>query len=229
MNSQRFCWWLKGAYNLIPDFDPLPHRETILKHLNMVFANQGEDNRADLPFHFCKYLEGVLRSEGNTTTIEEELADAYNDSEMSCAHSSSYAVDFCYWLQGAYELFPEFVLTKSPLNGSIQNLKDVIKDEHETFKSSPAYLFCVFLDGVVESEGNLGIVKDRLSQVFYHQIDKEYPNQQELSVIHNPSRAAKILDVEINGEKLREVVGGYKPRKFLDEDEDSLDNIVFQC
>jgi hypothetical protein len=230
MNSQRFCWWLRGAYDLTPNFDPQLQRETILKHLDMVFANQGTDDHTGVEFYFCIYLEDVLLSNGITTQVQKTLTSLFKEAKIELGLDS---ISFCYWLQGAYELTSNLEIPNTVALTIMLSMLSAVLDPNKSGedKDTNSYYFCIFLNAVIESEGDLRVVEYNLNQVFYHQIDKEYPNQEELSAIHNSPEVAKISDRAIDGEKLREVVGGYKPRKFLDEDEDedSLDNIIFQC
>jgi hypothetical protein len=95
------------------------------------------------------------------------------------------SINFCYWLQGAFELSDDFDPSSKLAKQVIEShLKMVFANKGEDDKSAPSYHFCCFLRGVIESEGKTDGVKSKLQSVFQH-IDQQYPNAQELVVIHD--------------------------------------------
>jgi hypothetical protein len=101
------------------------------------------------------------------------------------------SINFCYWLQGAFELSDNFDPSSKLVKQVIQShLKMVFANKGEDDKSAPPYHFCCFLRGVIESEGKTDGVKTKLQSVFQH-IDQQYPNAQDLLDIHKGKRKQK--------------------------------------
>ncbi len=101
-----------------------------------------------------------------------------------------YAREFCYWLQGAFELGITF------LN---EGQRELVKKHLALVNATPqegqpteALVFCGWLGGVMdtmpdlEQAGPMSKVRVRLADVFEHVIDPSYKNAKKLTQIHGP-------------------------------------------
>lgn len=100
------------------------------------------------------------------------------------------AIEFCYWLQGSFELndTKSFDLKEAQ---SIQQHLDLV------FKHDPkANSFCFLLKGIFITKENLALdelttqsIKEQLATTFKNEIDPSYPDneQDELNQFHNNS------------------------------------------
>lgn len=98
------------------------------------------------------------------------------------------ATEFCYWLQGAFELGNLAALTKERLQCIKQHLAMVQATDQAT---QPAKVteFCAGLRGGLDfiKPGDsliMEALRKRLHDCFVHAIDPNYPNSDELNYIH---------------------------------------------
>ena len=101
--------------------------------------------------------------------------------------------NFCYWLQGYFELSkPEFI-PPDQLVIIKAHLSMVFESGLKLNHKSPIYQFCKWVQGFFEgvdgdiiSDEKTLILKDKLYRVFEH-IDKQFPNVEIINKIHNPA------------------------------------------
>lgn len=130
------------------------------------------------------------------------------------------ARDFCYWLQGLFELAPLLNRLDAEQVGVIKkHLELVFKAQVDLRRYPDATVgveFCQYLDGVLaasngEKEGFspelVKKVKEKLNKVFLHTIDTTFLNREQLSKLHNegkpPSKAESEPESEAESENPR--------------------------
>lgn len=100
--------------------------------------------------------------------------------------------DFCYWLQGYFELLPKdapLPLTDRQATLIYKHL-DLVRETEGTKKSEFCEWVRTALDIACRVEGGDGraavtdLIRERLADRFAHVIDPQYPNQSTLNEIH---------------------------------------------
>ena len=99
------------------------------------------------------------------------------------------ATEFCYWLQGAFELTGLSAFTDGQLKCIRKHLELVLATD-QTGQPPMAVSFCSWLRGVVDfisaEDGKHTLaVQSRLHGCFEHAIDHGYQNKEQLDSIHN--------------------------------------------
>lgn len=108
--------------------------------------------------------------------------------------------EFCYWLQGHFELQIEIEKLNSKQLEIIQRHLDLVFECSKMTKqdkSTDAYGFCNWLQGFLESKelseytkGDASLIQDKLNNIFQHEIDltytKDKKQQTTMNTIHNP-------------------------------------------
>jgi hypothetical protein len=99
------------------------------------------------------------------------------------------ATEFCYWLQGAFELGVIPALTLAQLE-TIKKHLEMVKKTNQDDQPAAAVEFCYWLRGGAdfikhEDLDQTETVRNKLAICFEHTIDTLYPNQGELNAIHN--------------------------------------------
>jgi hypothetical protein len=108
-------------------------------------------------------------------------------------------INFCYWLQGYFELSDSGELTNDQKQIIARHLQLVFSHTQLVFSHTGAsnsrqgqarsFMFCVGLPAQLLEQGGTAAIKDRLSSVFLHEIDKMAGGdaiQEALNAIHNP-------------------------------------------
>lgn len=101
------------------------------------------------------------------------------------------ATEFCYWLQGAFEIaglsaFDSLHISCIKKHLALVRVNPLRSEPPESTE------FCDWLSGGIDfirpgDAEQTKTVRDRLSSVFEHAIDPGYPNQDQLNAIHNGS------------------------------------------
>lgn len=99
-----------------------------------------------------------------------------------------HAVDFCYWLQGAFEL-ASIPLTVEQI-ACVQKHLALVEATSQLGQPQHAVDFCGWLRGALDfiepCDGqDVKKVRTRLNDCFEHAIDGMYPNQDKLNAIHS--------------------------------------------
>jgi hypothetical protein len=119
------------------------------------------------------------------------------------------AVEFCYWLQGAFEL-AQLPLTAEQI-ACVQKHLALVEATPQTGQPKQATDFCSWLRGGLDfiSPGDarqVATIRTKLNDCFEHAIDGMYPNQEKLNAIHNGNSVAA------TGPKMGETVNGVTMR-----------------
>jgi hypothetical protein len=98
------------------------------------------------------------------------------------------AVEFCYWLQGAFEL-AQLPLTAEQI-ACVQKHLALVEATPQTGQPKQATDFCSWLRGGLDfiSPGDarqVATIRTKLNDCFEHAIDGMYPNQDKLNAIHS--------------------------------------------
>lgn len=99
------------------------------------------------------------------------------------------ATEFCYWLQGAFELASIGMFDELQL-ACIQKHLELVRALAQDDQPRQAVDFCDWLrigaDFIKRGDAEQAkVVRDRLASVFEHAIDPGYANQDQLNTIHN--------------------------------------------
>ena len=99
------------------------------------------------------------------------------------------ATEFCYWLQGAFELSSISMFDELQL-ACIQRHLELVRATDQANQLAQAVDFCQWLRGGIDfirprEEAPIRRVRERLASVLEHAIDPGYANQDQLNTIHN--------------------------------------------
>ena len=99
------------------------------------------------------------------------------------------SIEFCYWLQGYFELSQEVGLTKKQLECISKHI--ALVEKHEGLDTFTSWLLGFLesyelMGGTDMRASSVQIIVDKLGKKFKHEIDKVYPHKVELNKIHNP-------------------------------------------
>ena len=106
------------------------------------------------------------------------------------------ATEFCYWLQGAFEIADLKDLDAPKVECIREHLRLVEVVHNQGADNSPdqAKQFCGWLDGALDmmdvtigrgDSMRTARIRERLNAVFVHAVDKSYSNEEQLNQIHH--------------------------------------------
>lgn len=104
--------------------------------------------------------------------------------------------DFCYWLQGLFELSENLTCLSAKQVSLIQkHLALVFRSQVDASRNADANVgarFCSWLEGFLEDKdkepleaASVSKIRERLNNQFLHAIDPTFQNRDELSEIHS--------------------------------------------
>ena len=118
------------------------------------------------------------------------------------------AVEFCYWLQGAFEL-AQISLTAEQII-CVQKHLALVEATPQPNQPKQAVDFCSWLRGGLDfimpgDARQVQAIRTKLNDCFEHVIDSMYPNQNKLNAIHSG-------DLATNRPKMGDTVNGVTMR-----------------
>ena len=119
------------------------------------------------------------------------------------------AVEFCYWLQGAFEL-AQIPLTVEQI-ACVQKHLALVEATPQTGQPKQATDFCSWLRGGLDfiapcDAQQVQAIRTKLNDCFEHAIDGMYPNQDKLNAIHSGNLVATTrpkMGETVNGVTMR--------------------------
>jgi hypothetical protein len=191
MYAKDFCIWLLGFIDLSCSGEKVEGREftseqlsLISRHLDMVMIS--EKNHNTTFYNACLYLKGLIYIRLNVireplvfAVVFELMEGLFTD---TAGEEFNDARGFCYYFQGYFELSNEnytaenfTALDKNQKTALRRHLIRIIKPVKEVTTKQEA--FCIWFGCMcgLEISLSLGTVREKLHDIFEHEIDPGFP------------------------------------------------------